>query len=800
MKNRMVKWIKKALLAVAGLATFGLADNPISTYHYLADPSAASDGETFYILTDTDDMCNQNSYDYDLIGLYAFTSKDMKNWTDHGLIFKAGREFDYVGNTWASGIAVKNGRIYIVYPDATAGVGMITATSIDGPYTDPIANNYGGNINKIAGDQWRAGNSVLNGCDGIAHCFDPGIFFDDDGTGYVIFGGGENADRPYGNNLDMVKFTSNGDKVTIDKNSLTRIVAENSFEAPYIHKYKDKYYVSFNTPRQAIDYGVSDSPMGPYSFVGEVIPGIGSVPDAGGRGGNNHQGFAEFKGKWYAVYHDRRLAVATEHPTSCTQKGVCSTDPNPDNHRSVSIDEITWNGADMVPLTFTREGPKQVGYFDPYQRYKALTSSKQRNVRSRTDWTRGQPVKHVLTPLASKESWIRVSGVDFGSGATSFIVTAASVASGNSIEIRSGSPTGTLAGTCELPQTGNNIQDETGWRNYETTECAVAGLSDVVEQLFLVFKGSQDSTMGILEWEFTSGPGEPQKPFNATNTPWTIPGKIEAEDFDQPGRGSNNKSYNDSDPDINQGGSNYREGLGVDIKDLENGGHAIGWNANGDWLEYTISVPETGHYTLYAAVSGEGGRMVFTLDGNQVGDTINVSKENAAETDTVSEEAYSDFYKVKTSIKLDSGEHILRMTVAKEWFDLDYMNFVKGENAPDDFPIDKTDESSSSTAANPSSSSTTEGSSSSALPSSSSVGSTDDEGIDISSTSTEAIFGIAEPELSNAKRDYRLYSLNGELLRQSTGTPISTRGLKKGVYLLQIRNGASKQGKMVLIK
>ena len=79
-------WKRSACL-VAGLAVFGLADNPISSYHYLADPSCASDGDTFYILTDVDDYNNQTNWNYDIVGLYAFTSEDMKNWTDHGMIF-----------------------------------------------------------------------------------------------------------------------------------------------------------------------------------------------------------------------------------------------------------------------------------------------------------------------------------------------------------------------------------------------------------------------------------------------------------------------------------------------------------------------------------------------------------------------------------------------------------------------------------------------------------------------------------------------------------------------------------------
>ena len=223
------------MLRFAGVAAFGvaattaLADNPISSYHYLADPSCASDGDTFYILTDVDDYNNQTNWNYDIIGLYAFTSEDMKNWTDHGMIFRSTREFgDYPNNTWASGIAVKNGKVYIVYPDGASGVGMITAPAIDGPYTDPVLESHG--VKRIAGGSA----SVIGGCDDIDHCFDPGIFFDDDGTGYVVFGGGssQSVKRKIGDNFDIIKFSESNGKITFDKNSLKRISLPNSFEAP----------------------------------------------------------------------------------------------------------------------------------------------------------------------------------------------------------------------------------------------------------------------------------------------------------------------------------------------------------------------------------------------------------------------------------------------------------------------------------------------------------------------------------------------------------------------------------------
>jgi len=636
------------------------ADNPISTYHYLADPSAAADDSTFYILTDVDDYSPQKNYDYDIVGLNAFTSKDMKNWTDHGMVFRSMREFgNYPSNTWASGIAVHKGRIYIVYPNGASGVGMLTATSIDGPYTDPVKETHG--VNYIAASY---GSSVIGGCDGIAHCFDPGIFIEDDGTGYVIFGGGENGQRPYGNNLDIIKFTENNGKITIDKNSLTRVSAQNSFEAPYIHKKGSKYYLSFNTPPQVIDYGMADKITGPYTFVGTVIPGISAVPDAHNEGGNNHQGFAEFQGKWYAVYHDRRLVTADEHPGSCTQSGQCTNSPNKENHRSVSIDELTWSGDKMNKLTFTREGPKQIKNFDPYNTYKALTSSKQRNVRSRTDWTKGKPVVHVLTPLATKESWIRVSGVDFGNGAQNLRIKAANVGDGNKVEIHKGSVSGTLAGTCELAKTGN-------WNSYVDNDCEMSGLSGVVDELFFVFKGSKDSTMGLLEWEFQGTKREPEPQTAFGGKAWDIPGKIEAENFDEPGYGAGNDSYAENDSD-NHGDSELRKGTGVDLYEKETG-VVVGYNQAGEWLEYTVNVKEAGDYTMYASVATDNSTAGFKLsiDGDEVAEV------------PVSGSSWDDFTKVKANLTLPAGEHILRFEVTGDWFDIDYFNFVAGKDAPE---------------------------------------------------------------------------------------------------------------------
>ena len=665
---------KFGLAAVCGLAASALADNPISSYHYLADPGAAADDTYFYVITDSDDPAAYNANGYSIKALYGFRTKDMKNWTDFGIIYDA-RKVDGIGDIWASDIAVnpKDGKLYIVFPDGGGGgVGLISADSIAGPWTNPVS---GG---KKLINNWGGG---LADCDGIGWCFDPGIFFDDDGTGYFTFGGGSSDSRPAADNnndiFNIYKFNSDMKGFDVSSKTHLKIGGPKAMEASYIHKYKGKYYLSYSTADLRIAYGMSDKPMGPYTYKGIFM----GNPNINGQNinanNNNHHGIAEFKGHWYVAYHDRRIANGYDGLEKIPAEDG-QANPNPAYHRSVSVDEFTYAAdGSMNSLTFTKEGPKQIENFDPYDWYPALTSSKQKGIRSRSNWTPGKVAEHLLLPLSTKESWIRVSGVDFGTAATGFVVQAASTADGDKVEIHTGSATGTLAGTCTLKNTGNK-------NTFAENSCEVTGLKGIVEQVFLVFKGSRDSTMAIKAWGFEGSgttPPEPQKPFGGKA--WAVPGKIEAENFDEPGtgRGGDVDSYNESDSE-NHGDSDLREGTGVDLYKKATG-VIVGYNTEGEWLEYTINVAKEGDYTLYAAVAAAGNTssFKFSLDGTDITEEISVP---AA---TEGEENYDDYNKVKANIKLPAGEHVLRLTVVGSWFDIDYFNILEGKDADDTEPI-----------------------------------------------------------------------------------------------------------------
>ena len=167
----------------------------------------------------------------------------------------------------------------------------------------------------------------------------------------------------------------------------------------------------------------------------------------------------------------------------------------------------------------------------------------------------------------------------------------------------------------------------------------------------------------------------PRKPFKGSAL--EIPGKIEAEDFDITGVGKtdgvSNISYNDADTD-NHGDSDYRKDAPeVDLYEKATG-VVVGYNNEGDWLEYSVNVKKAGDYTVFASVATSNSTSSFSLsvDGKAVAEKV-----------ALSGSSFDEFKKVSTNVTLAEGNHILRMDVTGAWFDIDYFNFVEGKNAED---------------------------------------------------------------------------------------------------------------------
>ena len=165
----------------------------------------------------------------------------------------------------------------------------------------------------------------------------------------------------------------------------------------------------------------------------------------------------------------------------------------------------------------------------------------------------------------------------------------------------------------------------------------------------------------------------PREPFGGKAV--ELPGKIEAENFDVPGTGKENKTYYDADSenhactdeDKTAECSKVREDTGVDIYKKSSGAVVVGHNQAGEWLEYTVNVKEAGKYTMTASVATGNSDPGFTLsiDGDLVAEV------------PVSGSSWDDFKNVTAKVTLPAGEHILRLEVTTSWFDIDYLKFDK---------------------------------------------------------------------------------------------------------------------------
>jgi acid phosphatase len=86
-----------------------------------------------------------------------------------------------------------------------------------------------------------------------------------------------------------------------------------------------------------------------------------------------------------------------------------------------------------------------------------------------------------------------------------------------------------------------------------------------------------------------------------SGTPASVPGTIQAANFDNGGEGV---AYHDTTPG-NTGGA-YRQ-TDVDIQSSSEGGLNIGWTAPGEWLNYTVNVSAAASYTVQLRVASLGG-------------------------------------------------------------------------------------------------------------------------------------------------------------------------------------------------
>ena len=293
---------------------------PLVLDQFTADPSAHVYDNKIYIYPSHDIDAgipfNDNGDHFGMRDYHVFSMNDPSdsNAKDLGKILDIDDVPWAKRQMWAPDIAKKDGKYYFYFPAKDQNdifrIGVAIGDSPAGPFladSNPIKESYS---------------------------IDPALF-EEQGHYYMYFGGLwggqlqkyrdniydakndliENSEYALGPLVakmsdDMRQFSESPKEVMIlDENEVPLLAGDNDrryFEGPWVHKYKDKYYLSYSTgDTHFICYAIGDNPMGPFKYAGRILEPV--------VGWTTHHSICEFNKKWYLFYHDSILSGGVTH-------------------------------------------------------------------------------------------------------------------------------------------------------------------------------------------------------------------------------------------------------------------------------------------------------------------------------------------------------------------------------------------------------------------------------------------------------------------------------------------------------
>ncbi len=262
-----------------------------------ADPSAHvwKDGR-LYIYASHDQDCQK---DFWMKDWHIFSTSDLIHWKDHGACLSVD-DLKWADNfAWAPDCAYKNGKYYFCFPAGSGykdrvnpknstkwmGIGIAVSDSPTGPFKDAIG-----------APLWTK-----------PYANDPCLFVDDDNQAYIYFHAG-------GHDYTVAKMADDmlsieGDFIKMDMGGY-----EPKMEGPWVFKRHNKYYFTMPKNNRVLSYYMSDSPMGPWTYKGEIMDE---------EYGNNHHSIVEFQGQWLLFYH-RWMDTGDECTNKKKQRKICA--------------------------------------------------------------------------------------------------------------------------------------------------------------------------------------------------------------------------------------------------------------------------------------------------------------------------------------------------------------------------------------------------------------------------------------------------------------------------------------------
>jgi hypothetical protein len=152
-----------------------------------------------------------------------------------------------------------------------------------------------------------------------------------------------------------------------------------------------------------------------------------------------------------------------------------------------SCGSVTDNGSNNSILECNTE-PNICGDYDAFSVIQAEDFCSQSGIKTGDD--------DAIVGWVNSGDWVKYDNIDFGLGVNSIVVSASSGKSGGTIEIRTGSVTGTLIGEIDVPGTGSF----TSWQTFNATVSATNEKQDV----YFVFTGGTGYLLDVDWFKFSA--------------------------------------------------------------------------------------------------------------------------------------------------------------------------------------------------------------------------------------------------------------------------------------------------------
>ena len=303
----------------------------------------------------------------------------------------------------------------------------------------------------------------------------------------------------------------------------------------------------------------------------------------------------------------------------------------PQTLRVISTAAANWN-INWINFSSSSPPPATTSYTTLPSKIEAENFSSQSGVvvEPTTDAGGGQSLGYI-----ANGDWMEYNVNALSAGSYSVALRVASAESGAQFQIRKSD--GTVLATLTVPNTG-------GWQIWQTLNATVS-LAAGNQTLRLVSTSFAGWNINWLDFQTPSSSPSPTAGYAV------LPSRVEAESFSS------------------------QSGVIVEPTTDAGGGQNVGYIANGDWMEYPLSVPQTGSYTLsvrVASAQANGQLQLQRADGSVI---TTFTTPNTG--------GWQLWQTLTATVNLTQGNQILRIiSTATPGWNLNWIDFTFNSSSP----------------------------------------------------------------------------------------------------------------------